>query len=221
MLKELGARIVSAVLLFGAVSILLVRFTSGTTAAADASASPSVIPTPDTWVSFSAIMTRTGPTGRMATGRFFQGTDGSQRLESGPSIADVRVIAIHNLTRERYYVYTSGRSWVEHPMQLTPLGKEPPKVLASLPGLAPTQFERFAAYEKREKNGVVGVVVPALNFFTVERRRPDGRRTMFSQIALEHVDPLLFEPPVDAVVKWNSAPGGRIMGSMPPPPPQP
>src|SRR5689334_17489809 len=92
-----------------------------------------VLSGPREWVEFSAVMTKSEPGRRDIVGRFFRGADGSDRLESGPSLDDVLGIAIHNLTTEHYYMYANnGQGWHGFPMTLGRDGTRPMKMRTNL-----------------------------------------------------------------------------------------
>ncbi len=184
---------------------------------------PNEIPSPDHWVSFSALISKTGG-GSVAVGRFFRGTDGSERRETGPTLDDIRVITIHNMTTERFYRFLAGKGWTEQPMQLSPMVKRPRKMLRTMQGLSRGQQttllragrgESVASYQSRAQRGDVLMIVPALNFFTVDQIMPDGGRLLFHDIDIVDVDPGLFLPPAGSLITTLTEPGGIIVSSVP------
>jgi hypothetical protein len=216
MLKRVAGRIVSVALLLTAVLVVVLPFTRASSrvgAEGRVQERRTLIPSPDTWVAFAAELSRTGPGSPAVVGRFFQGEDGSDRTESGPTLQDIRVISIHNMSRERYYIYTDQTGWTEHPMQLTSFSKQPRKIPTNIQNLvqSPVDFEGHTAYLLGTASGTQAVLVPALNFFVVDRRTPGGGRTRYSNVQFGPVDAALFEPPNGVSVKWNPKPAGRIV----------
>src|SRR5690349_23823175 len=63
-------------------------------------------PSTDHWISFDADLRIYHTDGANASGRFYRTTDGSTRMETGPEGQEIQVIAIKNVPRQIYYVYS-------------------------------------------------------------------------------------------------------------------
>jgi hypothetical protein len=84
---------------------------------------------PSEWVAFQANVSKSGLGGKVVHGRFYRNQDGSERLETGPTISDIRVIDIKNVSKSKHYLFTAAsRSWRVDPMLLPPSGYKPPRV---------------------------------------------------------------------------------------------
>lgn len=175
-----------------------------------AAAQGGVVPSPDTWVAFTAKATQTSPNG-IVVGRFYQWPDGSSRLETGPTEGDMRLIDIKNIELERWYGFVQGRGWVEHPMKLR-FKPQPTKLLAaSLEGTNRVTIEGMEAFQRSFPDGRVEVVVPALNFWVVDRVTLGGSRTRFHDIKVGEVpERTLLLPPVGEQVRFSDEPRGII-----------
>jgi len=172
------------------------------------------LPGPDTWVAFTADVQRTNAAGAsVAVGKFYQGSDGSSRLETGPSLDDIRLIDIKNIALERNYHYVANRGWIENPMQLIPGMGFPPMRMGpqSLGRVSVMAYEGRAAFQRTFARGGVETVVPDLNFFVVDKHLPTGDRNRFFNIVPGEVDPTLFTLPDGVTATWDPTPSGIIM----------
>ena len=173
-----------------------------------------VVDEPVDWVPFQAKVTISHPGTPSAHGRYFRKSDGSERLETGPSEADIKVIMIRNVsegslylfgsegwTREPFNPVNNGRpiqwrkglpNWVMHPYRLALRRGESGSLTAD---------RGLTAYRVTTGQGVVTYKVPELNLFDVVRQRPDGRYEIYSDIELVEPSPDLFDPPVGAAVQ--------------------
>lgn len=175
-----------------------------------AAAQAAVVPSLDTWVAFTAKATQTTPNG-IVVGRYYQWPDGSSRLETGPAQDDIRSIDIKNIELERWYGFLQGRGWVEHPMGLR-FKPQPTKMLArNLDGTNRVSIEGMEAFQRSFPDGRVEVVVPALNFWVVDRTTLGGSRTQFHDIKVGEVpDQALLLPPAGEPVRFSNEPRGII-----------
>jgi hypothetical protein len=192
--------------------------------AAAAQTAPPEIEIPRQWIPFTALLTKIDDGNEQSAGRLYRGADGSQRLETGPSLSDIRVISIKNVTKSKAYNMAGG-IWIEHPMSLPPAGWHPPRVLLNSPTYKRYQYKLalakgqdgsltstvgFDAYF-REANGATQLMVPALNFFPVFRKTAHGGSMVFHDIVLTENPPAaLFEPPADAAVGVDPRPAGIV-----------
>lgn len=175
---------------------------------------PEIVEGPTEWVAFQALVRVSHPGAPVIQGRFFRSSNGSERLETGPSLDDIRVVSIKNvlqgfaydglprLNKWRRVSWTSrtggkppvtyrSPAWSIHPYRLA-LKKGQSGALDATEG--------FTAYSFRQGSGGVTLKVPELNFFEVVRQRPDGRYEIYSEIELVEPDWQLFELPLDAIV---------------------
>jgi hypothetical protein len=172
-----------------------------------------VIEGPSAWVPFVASVEVSHPGKAPTHGRFYRAGDGSERLDTGPSLEDIRVIFIKNVAQRLTFSGNPRRNeWTQQPFvprREPPVGfKLPtwtmhPYKLAILKGQsgAVNASEGFSAYSVRTESGIVTLKVPELNFFDAVRQRPDGRYEIYSDIELIQPDWRVFEPPVGAVLR--------------------
>jgi hypothetical protein len=106
-------------------------------ARAQSEGQPRVLKLPPTWVAFSSDVTIVQPDGQEQRGRFYRGSDGSERLEitSGPMI----YTTIKNISQRTFYrfqgptrVRPAADHWPAQPMLLPPEGWLPiPEIVES------------------------------------------------------------------------------------------
>jgi hypothetical protein len=109
-------RIMTALLVIvGAVSVFN-RLASGTSIRAQSAEDRTVIVGPDHWVEFAATYVHSEQGRPPIVGRLFRGPDGSERLESGPSLDEPIGITIKNIPTSVYYVRDPQLGWQGHPM---------------------------------------------------------------------------------------------------------
>jgi hypothetical protein len=172
------------------------------------------IDAPSSWVPFQARLLVTHPDGNTVHGRFFRGADGSDRLETGPSINDIRVVSIKNVRERVIYLgrkvpntwerrsweppfegaapmFKQGPNWTLHPFRFAIRKGES----GSLTGTS-----GFAAYAVKTDSGILTFRVPVLNFFEVIRQRPDGRYEAYSEIEFTDQPMELFSPPPGGII---------------------
>jgi hypothetical protein len=168
---------------------------------------------PADWVPFQANVTITNPDTPAVRGRYYRASDGSERLETGPSEQDIRVIMIRNFSERVAYLFSSkawtrepieplnggkplqwrkGSNWIEHPYRLALRRGESGSLTADV-GLF--------VYRVATEQGVITFKAPELNLFDVIRQRPDGRYEVYSEI--DQVEPPrdVFAPPVGVSVQ--------------------
>ena len=66
---------------------------------------------PDSWVPFSAMFELRDQHQVAAVGRFYRGSDGSTRLETGPSLDEVTTVQIMNTSLASEWVWSPERGW--------------------------------------------------------------------------------------------------------------
>jgi hypothetical protein len=132
-------------------------------------------------------------------GTLWKGADGSIRLETGTGLTAPH-IQIRNLSRDTFYEFRALDGWTS-----LPLGDRRPAMAAEGAAGRTTAvvFEGRAAQRRVSPDGRVDVVVPELDFLTVERTLPDGSRVALRNVRTD-VAPgaALFEPPAGAFVRW-------------------
>lgn len=162
-------------------------------------------------VGFSAEVMRSGPSHAPIVGRFYQAVDGSTRLETGPSLDDVRTIDIANVTTQRTYLFARGRGWFEHPMRLLTEYTPPQMSTEKVATFQRTTVEGFEALVRTAPDGRMQAVVPALNFFAADTVVPTGVRTLYHHITINApIDRSLFELPPGVSATYNAEPSGII-----------
>jgi hypothetical protein len=187
---------------------------------------PELLHGPSQWVEFTAVATKTDPNGPPVVGRFFRGADGSERLDTGPALDNVGTIMINNLTTERYYNWSERTGWINGPMQVPPELKRPMAYRKGMFASTATaiKYGEFDALQVSTGEGSVSRLVPALNFFAIDRLSPLGGRISFTDVRVgpvaEYLKTLpaaigaryagvpLFEPPPGADVRITNTPGG-------------
>jgi hypothetical protein len=147
------------------------------------------LPAPREWVAFSADVRGEGPEGAFE-GKFYRGDDGSTRMETGPVGGPTNRIVIVNLTRLEQYTCRKGCLTVSLEGKRD---KTPPR-MRKMPALTRIDkpIEGFEAY--RFESGIVSTVIPALNFFAVQRVTAMGNE-MYSNIRVGKQPSELFERP--------------------------
>lgn len=154
--------------------------------------------TPQTWVPVIAEYESSGPDGTVR-GTLWRGADGSVRLETGTGLT-APDIQIRNVSRDTFYEFRALAGWTS-----LPLGDRRPAMAADDASAKTTGviFEGRAAERRESADGRVDVVVPELDWLTVERRLPDGSRVALRNVRSD-VAPgaALFEPPAGAFVRW-------------------
>jgi hypothetical protein len=204
------------------------------TASAARSQPVELIPAPENWVSFSADVRiyQRGSETPTTVGRFFQGADGSDRMETGPVEDPTRVISIKNIARVTSYMKTSAGRWSAAPMEISPeRGWRPPKWRLGTPALTPHPYrlairagengdlqaaDGFEAFVHVDQYGNVDYMVPTLNFFRAVRESPSmGYKALYFNIRLEPQPAALFEPPPGVAVEKLDKPRGITIRKRP------
>ena len=207
-MKVLGTRLIKSTILVVAVAVVVLSFAVPRAQRTEGPTGPS------TWVAFTADMVRTAPGGSVY-GHFFRDADGSTRLESGPSLTDMRLIDVKNVTEEATYYFTEQTGWTRHPMKLEGKGWLP----QTRPSRPPSegravQYENFEGWTLTGPNGQMEIQIPALNFFAADSSRANGTRMRYSNIQIRAVDRALFAPPPGAAIVYSDKPEGIIRGSQ-------
>jgi hypothetical protein len=181
------------------------------------------IESPRTWIPFSAIVTKPDPTGEVVVGHFYRSDDASERLESGPSLSDVKVISIKNMTQMRTYVF-GATGWKSRPMRpaTNPEVYQPPRMrlsakltrwpytIAVSRGQDGSLASKVVDAYQRVSGGSTFLLVPSLNFFVIDRRDSTGVAITFHDVDITQNPPAeLFEPPAGVSVTFDSQPVGN------------
>ena len=168
---------------------------------------------PDTWVAFQADISITHPGGPESAGRFYRASSGSYRMDTGPTIDDVKVVFIASFSEGVNYSWNEdgGWSWEDARHRIQPIrvpeglegwtlhpGRVALRVGESGDMNAPTGG--FEAYQVVRSDGVTSFQVPALNFYPIVLTRPDGRYQKYYNVDLVEPDSALFRPPPGAAV---------------------
>ena len=172
---------------------------------------------PQSWVAFEADVAKSEPAtdGRhpvSLSGRFWRDSSGSTRLEFGlTGTTASSQIAIKNVPSSTFYTFVSTRGWIRQPMVLPPKGYRPPRYQLGPNFTKHTELvQGYTVYRTVNAEGVVSLMAPDLNFFTLKRQGTNGATETYYNIRIGDPDPALFEPPVGAVVTALSEPGGII-----------
>jgi hypothetical protein len=179
-------------------------------------AQQALIPTPDTWVPFTAKLTMRTTSGETVFGRVYRASDGSSRSDTGPSPDHMTVIAIKNVPRSTFYMWSRGE-WTEQPLQLPPGGWKP----QSFPARAVTplveKVEGFDVVRGDTENSTT-LFAPQLNLYpivTIIKECPSALpecSNRLSEIRIEEPPAELFVPPTDVSVRSVDQPGGIVKG---------
>ena len=197
--------------------VLLAGSLRSTLAAHAQSQLPEFIEAPGTWVPFSADLKITFPGQQDVVGRFFRASDGSRRMETGPSLTEVMAISITNFADLTLYQYygTTG-SWTSSPA--SPRGSEVQQWRKGLSNWSPyprrlavragesgsiDSETGFFAYRVTDDFGGFTLRVPELNFFNIVSATANARYEIYTNLHLDEPDPRLFRPPPPAVVTPN------------------
>ncbi len=185
---------------------------------AGAQGQPRVVKLPPTWVPFSSDVVTTQPGYPPSEGRFYRGSDGSERLEiaSGPVI----YAQIKNIGQRTFYHLKGGADhWTAQPMMLPPEGWLPlPEIAESAQtGRQPERVEGMTAYRQNRLHGWWVVAIPDLNFFDVESHFGDGKTARHFNITIGEPDPSLFVPPPGVKIVQITEPGGIVFTPDPVP----
>jgi hypothetical protein len=173
-----------------------------------------IIQSPDHWVAFDAVQAQTLDSGRKTAGRFFQGPDGSTRLESGYELDQPLVIDIKNVEQKRQYVKRFDGTWESSPLYPRPDFR--PFLVQPGGGLDaerwPAKVKGFDVHRRLMKtksyndNGdvregtITEYLAPMLNFLSVYSESSGGGRSEYTEIKLRPQPKELFAPPPGAVV---------------------
>lgn len=175
-----------------------------------------IVTAPSQWVPFTADMRVTKPDTPPVVGRVFRSSNGSRRVETGPTVDDVRVIYIMNALEAQEYIYATQSEWsVTRVPGVTPGNYLPPTAMAARPDISEypyrlalkrgqsgslTAATGFQALQLSAPDGTLKLIVPELNLFEVFKEHPNGRRETYTNIELLEPSPALFRPPVGVAV---------------------
>jgi len=190
----------------------------GEVAALQNRVAPEYVEAPDAWVPFTANVTVTFPGRPPVVGRYYRSSNGSHRLETGPTEHDVRVVFIKNIPEGVHYL-RSDSGWIREAepggtaqtspprFRKTPMWSEYPYKLAIRKGESGsvTSAIGWTAYQVTNSQGVMKLKVADLNLFDVVTQRPDGRYEKYTDIQVGEPDPTLFVPPTGVAVEDRAA----------------
>ena len=213
-------------LVFGVYALVKARALHAS--AARTTSAVELIPQPAEWVSFVADVRVTHAENDVKVyGRFFRDAHGCGRLETGP-LGEIAVIYIHNIPRSEYYWWTKRTSeWVAGPMKLPEGGWRPMPRRANTLGLLrrPLFVEirsgrtydlraksGFTAYTQVNLSGTFSLQIPELNFFEVVKETLEGRREVYSNVALGDQPEEIFELPSGGRIRTTTMLGGTVAG---------
>jgi hypothetical protein len=173
---------------------------------------------PTNWVPFRASYTHVDDRGPTVVGTFYQGSDGSTRSETGPSLAEINIIGIKNISEGVFYLWHPSEGWESHPMDLPSSGWRPPlrRTLNGRTTMVSDQIESFSLVKTTDRRGVIMYEAPQLNFFplrvTTPCRNPltTGCGTWLSHISVGEQPTEYFKPPTGEQVVPRSEPGGIV-----------
>jgi hypothetical protein len=216
----------TTILAMAALPLAAVAMLSNQVRAQFAQPTPEVIEGPTEWVAFQAMVRVSHPGAPVIQGRYFRSASGSERLETGPSLSDVRVVSISNVAQGvAYHGRPRLNQWTRVPGAPVPGARPPLAYRTSKWTLHPYRLalrkgqdgtlnahEGFTAYSVRHESGGTSMKVPDLNFFDAVRQRPDGRYEIYSEIERTEPDAQLFEPPAGAIVTESEVPRPGDLG---------
>jgi hypothetical protein len=173
-----------------------------------------MIPAPDKWVPFTAKLTMRTTSGQTRFGHVYRASDGSSRSDTGPSPEKMTVIAIKNIPRTTFYLWSRGQ-WTEQPMELPPGGWKPQSFPARLAIHPPEKVEGFDVVRKESQNSTT-LFAPQLNFYPLvvifkvcPADLPECSERL-SEIRLEEPPAELFLPPTDVSLTPLDEPGVNV-----------
>jgi hypothetical protein len=187
-------------LLFAAVSYG--RFANSSTA----SMQTAEIPSPSSWVPFSAQSEKTTARDRII-GSFYRASDGSTRSESTLEGQSWRRITIMNVATVTYFEQDRAGRWCSHPMRIHPKGHLPKKMRVTNPTISSVaeKPEGLTVYRMAGPSKVIQFVAPQLNFFPLILEEPlSGTRQRYYNIQIGEQHPELFLPPAGVDVASHS-----------------
>ena len=164
-------RVVTATLVVVGTLSVFNRLASETSIKAQSAEDRSLIVGPDHWVEFAATYVRSEQGRPPIVGRLFRGPDGSERLESGPSLDEPIGITLKNMPTNTYYVRDPRLGWQGHPMDQTDGPTRAARKSLFSNTATPLKYGDLEAFEiVTRRSGAVVRQVPALNFFTIDAR---------------------------------------------------
>jgi len=162
------------------------------------------------WVAFSADVEATYQGEITSVGKFYRGSDGSTRLETGPPGEPPGVISILNYGRDREYTFTAPDGWVERELVRSPESKRPPRGLMQQAYESAGTFEGFVVQKMTTVDGDVAILAPALDHFVLDLSSPSGVRRRYFNVRLANPSPHLFAPPAGVRVKFVNDPNREV-----------
>jgi hypothetical protein len=179
------------------------------------------IEAPSSWVPFAASFRGGVPGAEKVFGRVYRSSNGSDRVESGPTADDLRMVYIRNTQRNVYYARRGWEKpggtvyWEQGPMQLDESGWQPVQMRTAPDRVVLAQrLEGRQVVQVNAGSGEVHLVAPALNFYPVLKTRlltGEQWRTLDIQVGEQAGN--LFEPPAGSEIRVTNRPGGITMGS--------
>lgn len=173
-----------------------------------------LVEAPTEWVAFSADFAGGLPGRESVMGRFFQASNGSTRLETGPIGDAARVVFIKNIAASAYYSRRvksdGGVFWISGPMVLPSDGWKPMQMTEE-PGRRVVLREKIEGFEVVQigSGGSVSLFAPRLNFHPlVVRRITTGYGELYHNVRLGEPAAELFTPPPGEEIRRTETPGG-------------
>lgn len=178
---------------------------------------------PGRWVPFRANIKRVFDPESVFVGRFYRASDGSTRSETGPSIAEINIVGIKNMSEGVFYLWLPTSGWESHPMEL-PHGKYfQPRLDSGVSAEATRVDDQIEGIDlikgPTDRHGITEYQAPRLNYFALRTTIPckTAQRTgcgkWYSEVHIDEQPPELFKPPVGVAVLKRSEPGGIVRRS--------
>ena len=189
----------------------VIGYSNATTARRGAFTQQDLIPTPDSWVPFTADVRTTDPVRPTVLGRFYRSGDGSTRTDTTVE-GDTKVL-INNVALNRCFRYFKATGWMSNPMALPPGGFTPVKHRKDSAELS-RHAEKVAGFDVFRHVSPAGressLLAPDLNMFALRVERPDGGTLEYSNIQLGEPPPGTFEPPPGVPITHRTEPAGIV-----------
>lgn len=168
---------------------------------------------PADWAGFDAELEISQPGAPLVVGHFYRASDGSERKETGPQGQAQRVISIHNISQERWYVRSASGQWTSGPMRLPPEGWHPIHWIQNQ--RITKQQEKMGEFDIYREESASGSSIylraPALNMFAIlDQNVVNGRRQAFSNIHVGEPAPEMFQPPEGVAVSQSEYLNGIV-----------
>jgi hypothetical protein len=181
-------------------------------AIATAASQRAPIPAPEHWVGFQARLTETTVGGApVLSGRYYQATNGSSRLDSERQSANGPITwsnVVNTVLGKRFILDPGATAWDSYPLESRKIGWDRPYQFSS--NLAARDGEPFNGMPTIVMEGpdLRQVLVPQLNFFPIWQSS-NGQIRRYDQVELEEPPATVFEPPQGSTIVEHAQPKGR------------